>query len=186
VDYYLQTKDGQQAGPYSLDQLRVFWRNGQITMDTPCWSQGMGWKSIRALENSLTAPSRPGSLPPIPRNSTTASRLGRGCTFGCLGLVILFGAFIGFLSLLPPDKDANKPKVETSWDKGLDSGMKLGYACGLEDYNEGKMKESPEQLDASARKISDEYTDAEYRRGFIRGVPAGYELGWERGERGGG
>jgi len=52
VDYYLLTASGEQAGPYSLDQVRSLWESGKITLDTPYWSQGLSeWQPIRKLES---------------------------------------------------------------------------------------------------------------------------------------
>ncbi len=54
MDYYLLTADGEQAGPYSLDQVRSLWETGRVTLETPYWVSGMAeWGSLRKLEFSL-------------------------------------------------------------------------------------------------------------------------------------
>jgi hypothetical protein len=186
VDYFLQTKDGQQAGPYGVSQLRAFWADGRVTRTTPYCTPGMtAWRPLSDLENLLSA-TQPPLTPQVPVTvsppASKPKRKGLGCGSGFLILIVLFGAFIRILSLLPPDKeDASKPKVETAWGKGYDSGVKLGYACALMDYNGGKLKESSEQLDANARGLSEGDTDAQHRAGFISGIKQGYETGWEQG-----
>ena len=72
MDYYILSADGQQAGPYSLDQMRFFWANGQVNLDTLCWAEGMiDWQPIRGIEDSLRPPQSVPSKPPVfPSEST--------------------------------------------------------------------------------------------------------------------
>jgi peptidoglycan/LPS O-acetylase OafA/YrhL len=59
VDYHLQTKDGRQAGPYSLDQLKSFWTDGKVALDTPYRTKGAKkWVPLRRLESKLSPPDR--------------------------------------------------------------------------------------------------------------------------------
>lgn len=54
MDYYLLKGDGDQTGPYSLDQLRAMWASGQVTLDMAYWHEGMTeWQTMRALEAAL-------------------------------------------------------------------------------------------------------------------------------------
>jgi hypothetical protein len=177
MDYYILTKDAQQAGPYSLDQLKAFWASGQITLTTPYWTNGMtDWYPVRAIEKLLAAQT-PGPTTPVAAQSPEKpKRKGIGCGQACLILIVLVGGFIGFVMVMSPDEeepskpkietswdatslsapkvDTIKPKVETPWNKGYTSAYELGYMCALSDYNEGKLKESPEELDANARQLS--------------------------------
>ena len=68
MDYYLLTRDGQQAGPYSLDQMRQMWGTGKITLDTPCWTQEMSaWQPLRNLESAIrSTPPVSNQIPPVP------------------------------------------------------------------------------------------------------------------------
>jgi len=210
VDYYLASEDGQQTGPFSLEQMRSFWATGRIVQSSRFWHSGMTeWRSIADIEGALRpspnaglpTPKSPGALsdyaapaqrtplPPLPQAQTPIpqpplkrDRKGIGCGMGCLLLMLLLGGFVGFLALLPtPKEEPSKPGVESSWDKGFDSGYELGYAAALTDYDQGKLKESSELLDANARGLSQGDTDSQHRDGFISGLKAGYEEGWKHG-----
>lgn len=64
--------NGQQSGPYSVDQLRQLMSNGAFTKDTYVWKEGMaGWsfaKDVMELSSLFAAvpPPIPGSMPPPP------------------------------------------------------------------------------------------------------------------------
>jgi hypothetical protein len=183
MDYYLQTKDGQQAGPYSLNQMKAFWASGQITLTTPYWTSGMsGWYPVRAIEKLLAAQT-PSVTPPVAvQTPEKPKRKSIGCGQAFVLLVLLFGAFIAFVMVMSPDEeDTSKPKVDPSWNKGYASAYQLGYVCALSDYKKGALKESPELLAANARELCGGSTDAQYRDGVMRGLKSGYEQGWKDG-----
>jgi hypothetical protein len=81
MDYFLLTAAGKSAGPYSLAQLRAFWANGQVTLDTPCWSEDMGWKSVRAIADKINPP----PLPYVPTVTPTKSS-GLALEAGAVGI----------------------------------------------------------------------------------------------------
>ncbi len=49
----------QQAGPYTIDQLRSMWASGSVTLNTLFWADGMAdWQPVRTIVATLQ-PSRP-------------------------------------------------------------------------------------------------------------------------------
>ena len=46
--------NGEQKGPYALDQLRSMWQNGTVTTDTLYWSEGMpDWLPLSGMSEQL-------------------------------------------------------------------------------------------------------------------------------------
>ena len=227
VDWYILNADGQKAGPYSLDQLRSFWANGQVTLDTPYWREGLAeWQPIRTIENSLrpaptVTPSTPTSTrefkmagwqpasnlertlapaatlrppatspPASVQPATTAPRKGVGCGQGCLLLLVLVVAFIGFLSLLAPQSNAIQGvEVKDSSDAARSAGVSVGWKMGELDYSPGGRKLSDEETSSLARlalnatKLEKYNHDPNDRKGFILGFETGYSLGWDEAKR---
>ena len=68
VQYHISV-NGAQAGPYNIQQLAQMAQNGQLTLQTYVWKQGMpNWafaKDVPELD-SLFVPPAPGSIPPPP------------------------------------------------------------------------------------------------------------------------
>ncbi len=57
--YYI-FQGGQQSGPYTLDQMRVFWQDGNINEQSYYWRDGMkDWGSLAELAGPLSADSDP-------------------------------------------------------------------------------------------------------------------------------
>jgi hypothetical protein len=132
MDYFLQTKDGQSAGPYDLGQLRAFWRHGQITMDTPCWTALWGWKPIRHLSaqiedrpvQGMPLSSPPQAAPRVKSESTVSKGFGMA-TGGCLFIITLIigipllavvaiVALCALVSVVSSSSDPALPSPETS------------------------------------------------------------------------
>jgi len=95
MDYYLWL-DGSQRGPYSIDQLRHMWLNGQITKATKVWYDGLSdWTYCGAIEKSiLPAPvtNTPAYPPALPAKASDSSA------------IIVTGVICAIISLLflPP------------------------------------------------------------------------------------
>ena len=61
--------NGAQAGPFNMQQLAQMAQNGQLTLQTYVWKQGMAnWELAGNVAElaSLFAPPAPGSVPPPP------------------------------------------------------------------------------------------------------------------------
>lgn len=68
VQYHISV-NGAQAGPYNMQQLAQMAQNGQLTLQTYVWKQGMSnWAFAKDVPElaSLFAPPVPGSMPPPP------------------------------------------------------------------------------------------------------------------------
>jgi len=66
---FMVYKDGQQAGPYTIDQLRQFAATGEFTQQVQVWTQGMaGWELAGNIPElaALFAPVMPSGAPPMP------------------------------------------------------------------------------------------------------------------------
>ena len=68
ISYFMHI-NGQQMGPYNIEQLQMFVQSGQLTLDTYVWKQGMAqWDIARNTElvNLFSTGSNvtPPSLPP--------------------------------------------------------------------------------------------------------------------------
>lgn len=64
--YYLLLNN-QQAGPYTVGQLRIMWQNGVANAQTQyCFAGGTTWQPLIKLCTMLEAPSAPFSPPPRP------------------------------------------------------------------------------------------------------------------------
>jgi hypothetical protein len=105
MDYYLVTASGQQAGPYGIDQLRAFWKQGAITRTTPYWTAGMTiWRPISDLERRLKeaqTPSPPVVLQPLATISLKPRVSGLKKAFnGCLLGTVLCGVVLAVLSFI--------------------------------------------------------------------------------------
>jgi hypothetical protein len=67
---YMVAKNGQQAGPYSIEQLKQFVASGEFTKQTHVWKQGMeNWQeagNVQELAGLFTAQTPPPPPPPPP------------------------------------------------------------------------------------------------------------------------
>ena len=69
VSQYFVAVNGQQSGPFSVQQIVQFAQQGQVNMQTLVWKQGMaGWEPISNVAEiaSLLAPPTPPTMPPMP------------------------------------------------------------------------------------------------------------------------
>ena len=68
VQYHI-SMNGAQAGPFNMQQLAQMAQNGQLTLQTYVWKQGMSnWAFAKDVPDlaGLFAPPAPGSMPPPP------------------------------------------------------------------------------------------------------------------------
>ena len=66
---YMVAVNGQQYGPYNIQQLKQMVQTGQLTQQTYVWKQGMAAWDIAGNQSDLVvlfAPSTPGAMPPPP------------------------------------------------------------------------------------------------------------------------
>jgi TM2 domain-containing membrane protein YozV len=57
-DTYLLLINGQQGGPYTINQMRAMWQNGTINAGTAYWQAGMTqWQSLANIRHFLDTPS---------------------------------------------------------------------------------------------------------------------------------
>jgi hypothetical protein len=87
--------DGQQAGPYSTDQVRQFLAEGRVTGETPAWHQGLsGWSTVSVV---LAAFPPAGGPPPFvaPPAPVPAKKGLSGCALAAIIVGCLFVLLIG-------------------------------------------------------------------------------------------
>ncbi|MDG2214556.1 MAG: GYF domain-containing protein [Verrucomicrobiota bacterium] len=88
---YFVAKDGQQQGPYTLEQINSLLQQGQLTPSDLVFTEGWNeWKKISELSSSPVAP-------PIPKKKMSPVAKGcliTGAVIVCLGLI----GFIGCIS----------------------------------------------------------------------------------------
>ena len=66
---YMLAVNGQQSGPFSMDQLRTLAGSGQLTRETLVWKQGMpNWAAAGSVPEvaQLFAAATPPPIPPVP------------------------------------------------------------------------------------------------------------------------
>ena len=57
-DTYLLVINGQQSGPYTINQMKAMWQNGTINAGTNYWQAGMTqWQSLANIRHFLDTPS---------------------------------------------------------------------------------------------------------------------------------
>jgi len=57
-DTYLLLINGQQSGPYTINQMKAMWQTGTINAGTAYWQAGMAqWQSLANIRHFLDAPS---------------------------------------------------------------------------------------------------------------------------------
>lgn len=57
-DTYLLLINGQQSGPYTINQMKAMWQNGTINAGTAYWQAGMPqWQSLSNIRHFLDMPS---------------------------------------------------------------------------------------------------------------------------------
>lgn len=57
-DTYLLLINGQQSGPYTINQMKAMWQNGTINAGTAYWQAGMTqWQSLANIRHFLDTPS---------------------------------------------------------------------------------------------------------------------------------
>jgi TM2 domain-containing membrane protein YozV len=56
-DTYFLLLNGQQSGPYTINQMKAMWQNGNINVGTNYWQAGMaGWQSLANIRHFMDAP----------------------------------------------------------------------------------------------------------------------------------
>jgi TM2 domain-containing membrane protein YozV len=56
-DTYMLLLNGQQSGPYTLNQIKAMWQNGNINVSTNYWQAGMaGWQPLANIRQFLDMP----------------------------------------------------------------------------------------------------------------------------------
>ena len=66
MNFYL-SKDGQRLGPYSVQQIQIFLRQGLITVENEVWAEGWSaWAQIRNVPNLAGANSTDQQIQPVP------------------------------------------------------------------------------------------------------------------------
>ena len=86
--------DGNQTGPYSLEQVRQLWTEGKITGATPAWHEGMGeWGTVAGLlpppVSSGPPPYVPQMVSPPPTPSVPTRRTeSKGMSAGAIAAII--------------------------------------------------------------------------------------------------
>jgi hypothetical protein len=96
---YHISKDGQNLGPYSIEEIRSRLRGGELTPDSPAWTEGMAdWQPIRVILSS--------SLPPIPTTVAASSVIPKSETLATVALMLPLGGtalnmfWVGGMNLL--------------------------------------------------------------------------------------
>ena len=111
--------NGEDRGPYTVEQLRSMWSSGQLTTDALYWCDGMSeWEPIDKLhlDSAIQPVSSPPAIPSLQRmppsshhvhhtGRVTTKARGSGIvvlgTLMCIaGVILLFTSMGGFGSLL--------------------------------------------------------------------------------------
>ena len=110
-DTYLLLINGQQSGPYTINQMKSMWQTGSINAGTAYWQAGMPqWQSLGNIRHFLDAPSGnqfggavfvnqvgyPAGYPvqqAIPKSRVTFVLL--GLFLGCLGIHNFYAGYSG-------------------------------------------------------------------------------------------
>jgi hypothetical protein len=104
----LITRDGQQFGPYTLDDVNAYLASGELNADDMAWHDGMAdWLPLRSIEG-VVAPRI--SAPPPP-----SARTGRGN------------------SLVAPDEVSSVARTKKLWLACLVGLLAIGFLIGLTD-----------------------------------------------------
>jgi len=102
-DTYLLFINGQQCGPYTINQMRSMWQNGTINAGTGYWQVGMPqWQSLSSIRHFLDVP--PGNQFGSP---VMVNPVGYQMVYPVQQMVspknrvafILFGVFLGCLGI---------------------------------------------------------------------------------------
>lgn len=70
---FMIARDGQQYGPYSLEDLLQYLKDGQVSLDDSVWSEGMSdWRPLKEIENELSLTAVNNNFKDQPIRETTA------------------------------------------------------------------------------------------------------------------
>ena len=96
--YY--TKNGQQVGPVSMEEIKTRAESGELTPDDQVWKEGMGdWKPAGKVKGLFPATNQPPKPPPVQSRSADTARSGhRGYVSGTPSPLVW--AYRGALGLL--------------------------------------------------------------------------------------
>jgi len=104
---YLVSRDGQQSGPFTLDELRAQVQAGRFRPGDHAWWEGAtGWVRLDAVAELGLAPAAPTGLPPAAGSSSshTSGTAIASLVFGLLALITglsgLVGLPLGILALV--------------------------------------------------------------------------------------
>jgi hypothetical protein len=105
---------GQQAGPFSLEQIRQMLARGEIQPEQPAWRQGMSdWKPLSQLlsvHGGAMPPPLPAGAPPMVKVAPK-SRLWLWITLGLAGVLVVLG-LVTFLIVQAVRREGSD---EVSW-----------------------------------------------------------------------
>jgi TM2 domain-containing membrane protein YozV len=96
--YYLHL-NGQQAGPYTVGQMKTMWQSGNINAGTQYWQTGMnGWQPLANIKHFLDTPAQNNPSAPIvinQVNQNVAYPMGATMSRKSRGTYIVLGLFLG-------------------------------------------------------------------------------------------
>lgn len=105
---------GQQAGPFSLEQIRQMLARGEIQPEQPAWRPGLPeWKPLSQLlsvNRGAAPPPLPAAAPPMVK-AAPKSRLWLWITLGLAGVLVVFG-LVTFLIVQAVRREGSD---EVSW-----------------------------------------------------------------------
>ena len=120
--------NGDQRGPYLLDQIRSMWSSGSLTADTLWWVSGMTeWAQIQTLPLSRTPPVIPQEV-----SAPTAARYNPSTkTFSGTTLLLVKLAIRAIQQLGWKLDNANESLGIVNFETGVSWGSWSGVSCSL-------------------------------------------------------
>lgn len=102
-DTYLLVINGQQGGPYTINQMKTMWQSGTINAGTAYWQVGMiQWQSLANIRHFLDTPSGNQFSNPVIVNQVgyqVAPQIQQVVTAKSRVTFVLLGLFLGCLGI---------------------------------------------------------------------------------------
>lgn len=130
MNKYHILKDGQNLGPYFIDEIRARLNGGELVPDDLAWTEGMAeWQPVRTILSVAPAP------PPLPSQSTQADGTGkRNESLAAIALMLPLGGavlnmfWVGGMNLLQgPESSMNLIMAVVVIGTAILIGMEAGH-----------------------------------------------------------
>lgn len=104
-------RNNEKSGPFTMDQLKGMWSNGQITSETPYWFDGLSeWLPIEGMVEEAIREEKLTQMRDV-RQRTVPKKQKKGWTSGAYAVLVILALLIpasgfvfGFLGVFDPAK----------------------------------------------------------------------------------